>query len=296
MLSYKLDNLEQYSRRNNIRIIGIKEQKDEKLESELVSLFKDKLNINIVQRDMDCFHRVGNVDSKTKASRPVIIKFATYNIKDEVLKNRKKLRGSNIFISEDLTSARYKLLRAVQDLQYELFCVSETWLNDQNKHLVDVNGFIYYHVGRVGRGGGVGIYPYLLIEDSTYSSRIASCPKLEDIHICDDVPLPLEDNCVLNLLKNEDKCAKIKVHLKETLVQQIGRGDLLVYTPDSVNIYYNCNEVVRINNDKFIFQEDLLRGEIFNLPKLDLNTYNVTNEESIQLNKVNIKVIPLLVL
>ncbi|KAK9752418.1 hypothetical protein QE152_g4204 [Popillia japonica] len=127
--------------------------------------------------------------------------------------------------------------------------------------------------------------PYLLIEDSTYSSRIASCPKLEDIHICDDVPLPLEDNCVLNLLKNEDKCAKIKVHLKETLVQQIGRGDLLVYTPDSVNIYYNCNEVVRINNDKFIFQEDLLRGEIFNLPKLDLNTYNVTNEESIQLNK-----------
>lgn len=149
--------------------------------------------------------------------------------------------------------------------------------------------------------------PYLLIEDSTYSSRIASCPKLEDIHICDDVPLPLEDNCVLNLLKNEDKCAKIKVHLKETLVQQIGRGDLLVYTPDSVNIYYNCNEVgivtvtnnvlinldyncsVRINNDKFIFQEDLLRGEIFNLPKLDLNTYNVTNEESIQLNKVNIK-------
>lgn len=44
------------------------------------------------------------------------------------------------------------------DLQYELFCVSETWLNDQNKHLVDVNGFIYYHAGRVGRGGGVGIY------------------------------------------------------------------------------------------------------------------------------------------
>ncbi|KAK9685669.1 Integrase zinc binding domain [Popillia japonica] len=152
--------------------------------------------------------------------------------------------------------------------------------------------------------------PYLLIEDSTYSSRIASCPKLEDIHICDDVPLPLEDNCVLNLLKNEYKCAKIKVHLKETLVEQIGRGDLLVYTPDSVNIYDNCNEVgielqinllvytpdsvniydncnevgivtvtnnvvinldyncsVRINNDKFIFQEDLLRGEIFNLPK-----------------------------
>lgn len=85
--------------------------------------------------------------------------------------------------------------------------------------------------------------PYLMLSNSTYALNTEICPKLEDIYICGGEPLPKDESCVLNLMRNVDSmCEKIRVYLEDTLIQQISPGDLLVYAPNIIKISYNCNE------------------------------------------------------
>lgn len=148
--------------------------------------------------------------------------------------------------------------------------------------------------------------PYLLTADSTYALERQLCPKLEDVYICGEEPVPHDNSCVLNLMKNNDICEKISVYLKDTLVQQIGQAELLIYTPNKVKIFYNCSEigilevidnvllklkpncVIQVNNERFYFQKELIKGEIFNLPKINTNIYDVKQINSIHLNKINV--------
>lgn len=43
--------------------------------------------------------------------------------------------------------------------RYDIFCVSETWLNDNIQYsVVSIDGYVFYRQDRIGRAGGVGIY------------------------------------------------------------------------------------------------------------------------------------------
>ena len=44
-------------------------------------------------------------------NRPIIVKFASYRKRNTVFYNKKKLKGSNIMITENLTKKRYDLLK-----------------------------------------------------------------------------------------------------------------------------------------------------------------------------------------
>lgn len=110
-LKSEIDAVQQYSRRNNIRIYGIKETDGEDTDRIVVNLFKEKLNVDLDIHQIDRSHRVGA--DKTR-SRHIIVKFISYRDKRKVLQNRKFLKASGISIEEDLTKERLNLFKTAR--------------------------------------------------------------------------------------------------------------------------------------------------------------------------------------
>ena len=94
----KIVDLEDRSRRNNLRIDGTSEKENEtwdECEQEVQLLIKDKLGIaeNIVIERAHQIKKKGNSNNPGK-SRTIVCRFL-------ILKNAKKLKGKNIFINKD---------------------------------------------------------------------------------------------------------------------------------------------------------------------------------------------------
>ena len=111
------DSLEQYSRRNSLRISGFEETPNENTDDIVLSV-AHHLNIQLDHRDIDRSHRVGKIGQKDSSGQPkhraILVKFATYNARHRLYSKRKELSESeelgNIFLNEDLTKTRPKLL------------------------------------------------------------------------------------------------------------------------------------------------------------------------------------------
>ena len=104
----KLIDLEDRSRRNNLRVDGIKERPNETwedCENELHTLFKESLGIEeevVIERA----HRVRtDKDKKSNATRTIVCRILNYKHKVKILRNAKKLKGKNIFTNEDFCQA-----------------------------------------------------------------------------------------------------------------------------------------------------------------------------------------------
>ena len=119
----KLVDLEDRSRRRNLRIDGVTERKGEtweECEEEIQNIFKEKLGLENI--DIERAHRS---KEKTSFNKPktIVCKLLSYKQKREVLKNAKKLKGSNIFINEDFCfetmPRRKKLWEEVKRLRSE---------------------------------------------------------------------------------------------------------------------------------------------------------------------------------
>ena len=67
--------------------------------------------------DIDRSHQKGKL-KRGKQSRPIIIHFARYNIRNRVFKNKKKLKDTSISITESLTQKRMQMLAKARN---ELF-------------------------------------------------------------------------------------------------------------------------------------------------------------------------------
>ncbi|KAH3787546.1 hypothetical protein DPMN_165672 [Dreissena polymorpha] len=75
----------------------------------MASLLTKKLGMPIATTDIDVAHRLGKF-AKNK-SRPVIVKFLRRQTKIEIMKKAKMLKGSRLFINEDLTKLNAEVLR-----------------------------------------------------------------------------------------------------------------------------------------------------------------------------------------
>ena len=115
--------LEDRSRTCNPKIDGVTERQAEtweQCEEEIQNIFKEKLGLENI--DIETAHR-----SKGKTSsnipRTIVCKLLSYKQKKEVLKNAKKLKGSNIFIYKNFCSEtkqhRKKLWEEVKRLRSE---------------------------------------------------------------------------------------------------------------------------------------------------------------------------------
>ena len=106
-LSDRVRSLEDYSRRNNVIIEGMAEQSDENSETLQVSvqnLLNDKLDMT---PEIDVVHRVGRAVSERP--RAVIVKLKTFKVRQECLKRSPRLKGTNIYINEDISKATHEI-------------------------------------------------------------------------------------------------------------------------------------------------------------------------------------------
>ena len=115
------DALEQYTRKNSVRISGVPEDVNGENTDGIVLKIAEELNVPMSPDDIDRSHHVGKVDNRSRTvpgagtrHRDIIVKFATYNAKQRLYMKRKDLRDieerPNVFINDDLTKTRSKLL------------------------------------------------------------------------------------------------------------------------------------------------------------------------------------------
>ena len=102
-----INELEQYSHRNSIRIFRIEKQTSEKLTETLCKFSKQKINNDLQPHFIDRYHPFGNYRNRNA----VLVKFVWHKHKQDTLKARCALKGSGIIITEDLTQTKYELLR-----------------------------------------------------------------------------------------------------------------------------------------------------------------------------------------
>ena len=100
---------EQYSRRNCLLIHGVAESHGESTDSLVIDTMKKHLAVNLSPNDLDRSHRLGPRRSDGRA-RPIIIKFSCYNVRASVYAAKRKLKGSNLLITESLTRQRVRAL------------------------------------------------------------------------------------------------------------------------------------------------------------------------------------------
>ena len=87
-----MERQEQYSRRNCILIHGLKEKMDESTDR-VLKLFREELNEDVLLADLDRTHRIGKKSDSSSKPRPVIVKFARYNIREKVCESKKTTQG-----------------------------------------------------------------------------------------------------------------------------------------------------------------------------------------------------------
>lgn len=125
-----IDELEQYGRRNALRITNEwPEREDESTDNLVLKLANDLLGVELQESDISRSHRVG--PSQARKPRSVLVKFTSYRARERVYRARMKLKTSRekIFINEDLTKKRGQLAYNARQLKKDQQ-IQDTWTYD----------------------------------------------------------------------------------------------------------------------------------------------------------------------
>ena len=123
LMDHKLDDIESYGRRQNLRIIGIPMPGNGVRESDndcLEKVKKEVQKLDVMGNIPDCVfdwaHRAGKgiVDENGKVtSKPMIVRFVSWRARSAIYRARKK--DGNVKIYMDLTERRFMLKKLAQD-------------------------------------------------------------------------------------------------------------------------------------------------------------------------------------
>ena len=105
MIKEKLRDLEDRTRRNNLRIDGVNESVKEtwdETEEKVMKILKNNLGITTAVK-IERAHRAGKIRLNSKRPRTIVIKILDYKDKTNILRNTHKLKGTGIFINEDFS-------------------------------------------------------------------------------------------------------------------------------------------------------------------------------------------------
>ena len=117
-LEMSVDDQEQRSRNMCLLIHGVVEKDGEKTDELVLNVIINDLGIvNINITEIQRSHRLGprkpqrNLRS-SKMYRPIIVRFSNYRMRQKVFSEKRKLKGTTTFISENLTKKRYVLYQS----------------------------------------------------------------------------------------------------------------------------------------------------------------------------------------
>jgi exosome complex exonuclease DIS3/RRP44 len=135
------DELEQYSRRNSVRVTGIREDEDKECYMHVIDTLNENLPClpePITISEIDRLHRSGK-PRQDGTPRPVLIKFTSYQYRQKLMQKRSALKGTNIFINEDLTKQRNQFLWSARILKRN-GKIRDCWSSDGRILAKDLNG------------------------------------------------------------------------------------------------------------------------------------------------------------
>ena len=119
-LEDKVDDLENRSRRNNLCFEGISEsagenwQQTENKLKELISTYMPEVRDDVV---IERAHGVGKTRPSEAKPRKIVARFFNYKDRETILKAKKNLHGTNIFINEDYSD---RVMKKRNDLMTKL--------------------------------------------------------------------------------------------------------------------------------------------------------------------------------
>lgn len=137
--SNSLDNLEQFSRRKNLRVFGIPGDvtHNEDTTAKIVALFNEKMDVQVRREDIETCYRVRGTRRENQSAPPVFVRLINHKLKKEIYAHKTKLKGSKVVLREDLTSRRLLLL----DAAVKRYGRKNAW---------SINGTIYHKTGPDG--------------------------------------------------------------------------------------------------------------------------------------------------
>ena len=143
-LECKLDQGEQYSRKNCLRISGIEEKPFENTDTIVTKLAADnESDVDLSQIDRS--HRLGDPNKARAKPRDIIVKFATYRSRQSFYKRRTLLKQRDhqgVFVNEDLTKFRSGLLFNARSLT-KIELLKGAWSSDGNILVKDMNDKVH---------------------------------------------------------------------------------------------------------------------------------------------------------
>ncbi|KAG5880031.1 hypothetical protein JTB14_034840 [Gonioctena quinquepunctata] len=104
-LHKQINVLESYSRQNYIVFSGISEEENEdqvKLESTVIDIIKTKMLIPIEKEDIEVTRKIGRDNN---GIRPVLLKLLRYKVRENILRNGKKLINTNYSVTSFLAKS-----------------------------------------------------------------------------------------------------------------------------------------------------------------------------------------------
>ena len=110
-LEDKLEEREQYSRRNCLLIHGTPASAGENTDEVALSTIQTRIGISLSYQDVDRSHRL-----KSK-NGPIIIKFTRHNTKNLIYSNKRKLKKTGMVVTESLSTRRLFFMKKLEKLR-----------------------------------------------------------------------------------------------------------------------------------------------------------------------------------
>lgn len=120
MLTAENDRLEQQLRSSAMRISGIPETPGEDCIAKTIQLFNQDLNVEppLTPLEVEGAYRVGSAAyAAPNRPRPLYVKLTTTAIKNRICTKRAVLKGTKIFINDDLTKRRTTVFAKARELK-----------------------------------------------------------------------------------------------------------------------------------------------------------------------------------
>ncbi|CAG2247336.1 unnamed protein product [Mytilus edulis] len=110
---------EQYSRKNNIKVMNFPRREDQNLRSDFIETVRRDLNVHLEERDVVAIHRL---PSDKPGPKPMIVRLFNSDVKRKVMVERKNL-NNKVRISDDVTWRNMQLISKLRDMN----CFESVW-------------------------------------------------------------------------------------------------------------------------------------------------------------------------